>query len=77
MAFRRGDRKNRTGHDASLIITGLSKHGLLDRLVGGETAGTRVAQLSRLASAAYPRLQAASRCDVVVAMDLDPLHWPS
>ncbi len=59
--------------DASLIITGLSKHGLLERLVGGETAA-RVAQLSRIpllaVSPDFKRLP----MRVVVAMDLDPLH---
>ena len=59
--------------DASLIITGLSKHGLLDRIVGGETAA-RVVQLSRVPLLAVSPDIKRSPMRVVVAMDLDPMH---
>jgi nucleotide-binding universal stress UspA family protein len=60
-------------YDASLIVTGPSKHGFFERIVGGETAA-RVAQLTRV-----PLLAASPDMDrlpqrIVVAMDLDPLH---
>ena len=59
--------------DASLIITGPSRHGLLERLVGGETPA-RVAQLARIPLlAAWPDMQRLPQ-RVVIAMDLDPLH---
>lgn len=60
-------------YDASLVITGPSKHGLLERLVGGETAA-RVAQLARIPLlAASPDMRRLPQ-RVVIAMDLDPLH---
>lgn len=59
--------------DASLIITGPSKHGLLERIVGGETAA-RVAQLARIPLLAVsPDMQRLPQ-RVVIGMDLDPLH---
>jgi nucleotide-binding universal stress UspA family protein len=59
--------------DASLIITGPSKHGLLERLVGGETAA-RVAQLARIPLLAVSPDMHRLPERVVIAMDLDPLH---
>jgi len=60
-------------HDASLIITGPGKHGLLERIVGGETAA-RVVQLARIPLlAASPDMRRLPQ-RVVIAMDLDPLH---
>jgi nucleotide-binding universal stress UspA family protein len=58
-------------HGAGLIIVGASSHGLLDRLMGGETA-SRIAQLGNIpllvAAAGIRRLPHR----IVVAMDLDP-----
>jgi nucleotide-binding universal stress UspA family protein len=58
-------------HGARLIIIGASSHGLLDRLMGGETA-SRIAQLGNIpllvASAGMKRLPHR----IAVAMDLDP-----
>jgi nucleotide-binding universal stress UspA family protein len=58
-------------HGAGLIIVGASSHGLLDRLMGGETA-SRIAQLGDIpllvASATMQRLPHR----VAIAMDLDP-----
>lgn len=58
-------------HGAGLIIVGASSHGLLDRLMGGETA-SRIAQLGNIpllvASAGIRRLPHR----IAIAMDLDP-----
>jgi nucleotide-binding universal stress UspA family protein len=58
-------------HGAGLIIVGASSHGLLDRLMGGETAA-RIVQLGNIpllvASAEMRRLPHR----VAIAMDLDP-----
>ena len=58
---------------AGLIIVGASRHGLLDRLIGEETA-SRIAQLGSIpllvASAGMRRLPHR----VAIAMDLDPLQ---
>ena len=56
---------------ARLIIIGASSHGLLDRLMGGETA-SRIAQLGNV-----PLLVASARMQrlphrIAIAMDLDP-----
>lgn len=58
-------------HGATLIIVGASSHGLIDRMMGGETA-SRIAQLGNI-----PMLVAAAGMRrlphrIVVAMDLDP-----
>jgi nucleotide-binding universal stress UspA family protein len=58
-------------HGADLVIVGASRHGLLDRFIGEETAA-RVAQLGNIpllmASAGMLRLPRR----IAVAMDLDP-----
>lgn len=58
-------------HGARLIVVGANSHGLLDRLMGGETA-SRIAQLGNIpllvASAGMRRLPHR----VAIAMDLDP-----
>ena len=59
--------------DASVIITGLNKHGLIDRLVGGDTTA-RVAQLSGIPLLAVAPNFKRLPMRIVVAMDLDPLH---